>query len=238
MSGCKAKKTKRTISRTHFAVFILGAPCGLNATAPLWQCGVNPGPWWVQNATASLTGAYSWSPEWLNATASTDRDVLFEPFVAHLASPMPCAGDANATMPLSWGTNFEPYGLKPPKLLKLVVQPLSPGGLTLCALPNAKLGARMERIQPTNPEPKPGEEPTAQRERRRPKDWESSCGDINPRLITFRGRSMRSRITSLYPCVDAVYIQRVPLLPQSKAVIENALEASVLKKSFNHTTLE
>ncbi len=54
--------------------------------------------------------------------------------MAHLASPMPCAGDANATMPLSWGTNFEPYGLKPPKLLKLVAQPLSPGGLTLCAL--------------------------------------------------------------------------------------------------------
>ncbi len=58
--------------------------------------------------------------------------------------------------------------------------------------------ARMERIQPTNPEPTPGEESTAQWERRRPKDWESVCGDINPRLITLRGRSMRSRIT---PCI-------------------------------------
>ncbi len=141
---------------------LLGAPCGLNATAPLWQCGVTPGPWWVQNATASLTGAYSWSPEWLNATAPSWPGRTFRALCGSPASPKPQAGDANATapswpgrtfralcgsprvahalcrgrnatMPLSWGTNFEPYGLKPPKLLKLVAQPLSPGGLTLCA---------------------------------------------------------------------------------------------------------
>ena len=105
-------------------------------------------------------------------------------------------------------------GLKRHQDFELVVKPLSPGGLTLGALPNALLGARKERIQPTNPEPTLGEEPAAQWERRRPRDWESVCGDINPRLITLRGRSMRSRITSLYPCADAVHIYTGPIVPR------------------------
>lgn len=122
---------------------------------------------------------------------------------------------SNATASL-WqcGVNLRAHGgLKRHQDFELVVKPLGPGGLTLCALPTQLWVARMERIQPTNPEPKPGEEPTAQWERRRPRDWASDCGDINPRLITLRGRSMRSRITSLYPCAGAVYHTRGPSFP-------------------------
>ena len=69
-------------------MFILGAPCGLNATAPLWQCGVTPGPWWVQNAAASSDlgrnlGALVGSKR----HRVTDRGVTFEPFVAHPRRP-------------------------------------------------------------------------------------------------------------------------------------------------------
>ena len=138
--------------RTLFCRVPFGEPhVGSNATASLWQCGVN-----------------------LRAHGGLKRHQAFE----------------------VGGETPEPWWAHTLRATHTIV------------------GARMERIQPTNPEPTPGEEPTAQWERRRPRDWASDCGDINPRLITLRGRSMRSRITSLYPCADAVHIYTGPIVPR------------------------
>ena len=127
---------------------------------------------------------------------------------------------------------MEPWWAQTPYTYLWWCIPWSPKGSSRATLTHCAGGAH-GKDSATNPEPKQGEEPKARRERRHPTDWDSVCGDINPRLITLRGRSMRSRITSLYPCVDAVYIQRVSSHPP-KTMIENALEASVLKNELPH----